>query len=151
MALGWVNEVVPKPPLFEVRPHHCAISVPDLEASVAWYRDMLGFSVELRTFMEHVPMKMAMLRHGDFRIELFEVPGAKPLPPDRRNVDDDVRTHGTKHLALGVQDVRAALAALKQRGVEVAMDVFQIENTCGCFIRDNSGNVIELLQWPGAQ
>jgi len=33
---------------FQLIPHHCGISVPDLEASIAWYRDMLGFSVEKR-------------------------------------------------------------------------------------------------------
>ena len=33
---------------FQLIPHHCGISVPDLDASIAWYRDMLGFSVEKR-------------------------------------------------------------------------------------------------------
>ncbi len=39
---------------FQLIPHHCGISVPDLEASVAWYRDMLGFSVVKRLTLKLV-------------------------------------------------------------------------------------------------
>ena len=42
------------PTLFDLKPHHCGISVPDLETSVAWYRDMLGFSVKARLTLEAV-------------------------------------------------------------------------------------------------
>ena len=32
---------------FELKPHHLGISVPDLETSISWYHDMLGFSVAI--------------------------------------------------------------------------------------------------------
>jgi methylmalonyl-CoA/ethylmalonyl-CoA epimerase len=134
---------------FELKIHHCGISVPDLEASIAWYYDMLGFSVEQRFALDAVPFKAAFLRRGDFRIELLEVAGAVPLPEERRYPNQDLRTHGTKHIAFAVQDVRAVFAELKQRGVDIAMDVFVVEGLgLGGFIRDNAGNLIELLEWP---
>jgi len=145
------HDVLPHEPLFEVTPHHCAFSVPDLESSIVWYRDMLGFTLEMRMIVSEFPMTIAMLQRRNFRIELFEVPGAKPLPDNRRDLDDDLRTHGTKHLALNVRDVRAALAALKDRRVDVARDVFEIDNVAACFIRDNAGNLIELIQWPSPE
>ncbi|MBV9232018.1 MAG: VOC family protein [Chloroflexi bacterium] len=132
---------------FELKADHCGISVPDLESSIVWYCDMLGFSVEQRFTVEVVPFKAVFLRHGDFRIELFEVPGAAPLPEERRYPNQDLRTHGTKHIAFVVQDVRAVFAELKRRGVDIAMDVFMLEGMSpGGFIRDNAGNLIELLE-----
>jgi len=70
----------------------------------------------------------------------------EPLPASRRDVHEDLRTHGTKHMALGVPDVRSALASLKARGVEVAMVPLEVEGTAACYIRDNSGNLIELVE-----
>ncbi|HEY5754321.1 MAG TPA: VOC family protein [Steroidobacter sp.] len=148
ILLERINETPPDHP-FEIRPHHCGLSVPDLEATIRWYREMLGFGVEMRQEMSHVPLKGAFLKRGDFRIELFEVAGAAPLPPGRLEVDEDLRTHGTKHMALTVPSVPRALEFLRARGVEVAMEPMEVEGTVACYIRDNSGILIELVEpWP---
>ena len=146
IRLQAVHEMAPANHPFDVRPHHCCLSVPDLEASITWYREMLGFGLEMRQEISQVPMKGAFLKRGDFRIELFEVPGAQPLPPDQRVVGEDVRTHGTKHIALTVPDVRHALEFLRGRGVEVAMEPSEVEGTVACYIRDNSGILVELVE-----
>jgi methylmalonyl-CoA/ethylmalonyl-CoA epimerase len=146
ISLQRVLEPPPGSHPLEVRPHHVALSVPDLEASIVWYREMLGFGLEIRHEMTHVPLKGAFLRRGDFRIELFEVPGATPLPPERREVDEDLRTHGTKHMALTVPNVAVALDYLRARGVQVAMERMEVEGTVACYIRDNSGILIELAE-----
>lgn len=140
-----VNEpAIPHP--LDITPHHVGLSVPDLAASVAWYREMFGFTVEMYQEVSHVPFKGAFLKRGDFRLELFELPGANPLPPERREVDQDLRTHGTKHMALCVPSIDAALAFLRPRGVEVAMEPMSVEGTRACYIRDNSGILIELCE-----
>jgi len=131
---------------FQLIPHHCGISVPDLEASVAWYRDMLGFSVEKRLTLDVVSAKIAFMKHGDFSIELFQVEGAAPLREDRRYPDRDICTHGTKHIAFAVEDVHKFVDALKKRGVDIAMDVNVMESKAMAFIRDNAGNLIEIVE-----
>jgi len=146
IVLQRIHEIPPADHPFEVRPHHCGLSVPDLEAAIVWYREMLGFALEMRQEITHVPLKGAFLRRGDYRIELFEVAGAAPLPPERREVDEDLRTHGTKHMALTVPAVRRALAFLRSRGVEVAMEPIEVEGTVACYIRDNAGILIELVE-----
>jgi methylmalonyl-CoA/ethylmalonyl-CoA epimerase len=133
--------------LWEMKPHHLGISVPDLEASVAWYRDMLGFSLETYSTVEAANAKIAFMKKGDFCIELFEVEGAASMPESRRYPNQDIATHGTKHIAFEVRDLRRLMDSLKQRGVDVAMDVFTMEDTICAFIRDNSGVLIELLQY----
>ena len=132
---------------FTIKPHHCGISIPDLEASIEWYRDMLGFSLESRVTIEAANAEIAFIKRGGFRIELFEVSGATPLPDCRREPNQDLATHGTKHIALEVSDLTGLMAYLKRQGVDVAIDVQPVENTIMAFIRDNSGILIELIQY----
>jgi len=127
----------------EIIPHHVGLSVPDLAASIKWYREKLGFNVEKQLFIEQIPAKIAFLVNGKFRLELFEVAGATRLPEARRFPNQDLMTHGTKHLSLGVKDVRKTMDILKNRGVDVAMES-AVEGKPMAFIRDNSGNLIEI-------
>ena len=131
---------------FDLKPHHLGISVVDLEASIAWYCEKLDFKVVNRLTLDAIPAKIAFLQHGDFAVELFEVPGASPLPEDRRYPDRDLRTHGTKHIAFAVKDLNKVADTLKKGGVDFAKEVTEIDQTPMAFIRDNSGNLIELIQ-----
>lgn len=123
------------------------MSVPNLEESIAWYTRMLDFRLESVVKLAHVPANVAMLRRGELRIELFEVPGAAPLPPERRIPDEDLRTHGNKHVAFAVRDIDAAVDELRRRGADIVF-LKKFEFAAVAFIRDNAGNLIELLQQP---
>ncbi|WP_114240633.1 VOC family protein [Dyella sp. C9] len=127
--------------------HHGGISVPDIEASIAWYRDMLGFEVEKRFDIDKIPARVAMLRRGELRLELFEVPGAAPLPEDRRHPDRDVHTHGNKHVAFAVRDVEPMAAELRARGADIVF-VMRASFGANIFIRDNAGNLLEFVEAP---
>lgn len=131
----------------DIKPHHVGISVPDLDASIEWYGRMFGFEVEMRAFIDIIPAHVAFLRRGDFRIELFQVEGAAPLPADRREPNLDVRTHGNKHLCYAVRDVPATVRVLRERGADIVFEKV-VQGTPMAFLRDNAGNLIELLQQP---
>ena len=51
-----------------------------------------------------------------------------------------------KHVGFEVKDVRAAIAELKSKGVEVAFGPVENKTTVFAFIRDNSGIPLELIQ-----
>jgi len=106
-----------------LRPQHFGISVPDLDAAVDWYQRMLGFSLEERLFMAKIPAHIAFMQRADFRIEIFQVEGAAPLPDDRRVPNRDLETHGNKHMCFEVPDVPAASAALRSAGADIAFEV----------------------------
>jgi methylmalonyl-CoA/ethylmalonyl-CoA epimerase len=129
---------------FKVRPHHVGISVPDLEASIKWYHDMLGFEVAKRMEMGGSSAKLAFVKNGDFYIELFEVQGASPLPDARREPNEDLKTHGTKHLCLVVDDLPKVAAILREKGVDIARDG-SARPGGPVFIRDNAGTLIEIV------
>jgi methylmalonyl-CoA/ethylmalonyl-CoA epimerase len=131
-----------------LRPLHLGISVPDIDESIAWYMDTLGFSLLSDNYMEPIKARVAFLKHGEFSIELFEIEGAKPLPEERRVPNLDIQTHGTKHMAFEVKDMYKFVDCLKEKNVDIAMDIFPMEGDLVCFIRDNSGNLLELIQTP---
>ena len=103
----------------DLRPHHFCVSVPDLEASIAWWRELFGFDVDFRFRIPHIGAKAAFVRRGAFRIELFEIDGSAPAPSERLNPNSDLREQGGKHICFSVEDPQVALEALFERGATI--------------------------------
>lgn len=129
--------------------HHGGISVPNLEESIAWYRDVLGFEEERRFRIDSANAKVAFVRKGPLRFEIFEVEGAAALPQGRRYPPIDLQTHGNKHLAFRVADLDAFLAEVELKGADVAM-VVREDFGSGCFLRDSAGNLLEFVEEQSA-
>lgn len=108
------------------RPHHTGLQVRDLERSVAFYRDVLGFEVvfawnpqapyigELVGYPE-VDLHAAILRPPDSEVflELLEYRNVERIPVDTRTANP-----GTAHTAYFVDDLDALYADLVAKGVE---------------------------------
>ena len=141
-----------------------SISVNDLERSVAFYRDVLGFvPVSEREVAgdayEHLygvfglRVRVARLRLGDEAIELtaFLTPRGRPLPADSRSND-----RWFQHIAIIVSDIDKAYARLREFKVEQASSGPQLlpdwnPNAGGIqayYFRDPDGNFLEILQFP---
>jgi catechol 2,3-dioxygenase-like lactoylglutathione lyase family enzyme len=127
--------------------HHGGVNVPDLETAIDWYRDVLGFEVEKRFEIPPANAKVAMVRNGVMRFEIFEKEGAKPLPEERRMPITDLQTHGNKHVAFQVEDIDVMLEHFESNGVDIAF-VVKEDFGRGCFIRDCAGNLIEFVEEP---
>ncbi len=128
--------------------NHFAISVPDLEETLAWYERVFGFTVYDRSEIPGAGIKVAHMRGKGFILEVFAPEGANPLPEDRKVPNQDLMTNGNKHISFGVPDGHAAKAQLEAMGVEVAM-VAEVDGTYAVFIRDNTGNLIEIFEEKG--
>lgn len=129
----------------DIKPLHVAISVPDINASVKWYSDMLGFSFDRNVDIPGLPFKIAFIKKGDFEIEIFQHINTIAMPPERLHPNTDNQTQGTKHMCFYSTNVSALLSELKAKGVDVIIGPQQIEDTVMGFIRDNSGNCIEFI------
>ena len=117
-----------------------ALSVPNLAASTAWYRDKLG----LRVVMEVPPqggVAVAVLEGGGLVVELLQRDGARPPAGDVQ------LTHGFFKAGLTVKDLDRTLAVLRERGVEIAFGPFPASDTqrANAIVRDNAGNLIQLF------
>lgn len=127
--------------------HHGGVSVPDLDGAIEWYRRMLGFELERVFRIEPASARVAMIRRGPLRFELFEVEGAAALPDDRRHPDRDIQTHGNKHVAFRIDDLDDWLEYLHREDADIAFVVDE-DFGRGCFIRDCAGNLIEFVVEP---
>lgn len=125
--------------------HHVGVSVPDLDAAIEWYGRVLDFRVLRRNFVEFIPAEIAVMGNGPLHVELFQVPGAAPLPAERREPNLDLRTHGNKHVSFAVADVAALAAELQRRGADLVwLKTFAFGSNA--FFRDCAGNLLEFVQ-----
>jgi methylmalonyl-CoA/ethylmalonyl-CoA epimerase len=130
--------------------HHFALVVPDLDASVGWYQDVLGFALERRFSFAEVGVTIAhVVSPSGVRIELIQQDGAVASPDVGQDAFGALRTQGAKHIGLLVDDLNAVANELKAKGAEVVHDVTVVEpaGVRNFWIRDNAGNLIELNQW----
>lgn len=132
----------------EVWFHHVGVSVADMDGSIAWWRDMLGFQPLRRYHLASIPAEIAILANGALHVELLCRPDAKPADAQRRIPDDDLKTLGNKHVAFSVGNVRAVIDRLCAKGVDLVWIKDFPDGRAAAFIRDNEGNLIEFVQWP---
>jgi methylmalonyl-CoA/ethylmalonyl-CoA epimerase len=94
---------------------HVGIAVNSLDASIPFYRDVLGMEFEGTEVVAEQKVKVAFLVIGESRIELLE-----PTAPDSPVAKFlEKNGEGTHHLAYEVDDLEEALAALKEQGVRL--------------------------------
>jgi len=129
----------------ELKPLHVGISVKNLEESLKWYKDVLSFELVSRTEMPFLGATIAFIRNGDFEIELFEYKEPRALPEERRHPDEDLKTIGTKHVTFRVSNYAQMLDGFREKHVDIVLDTV-MEGNPTCYIRDNSGVLIEFIE-----
>ena len=94
---------------------HLGIAVNDLPASLAFFRDTLGLHLETSEEVRSQKVRAHFLSAGQSSLELLEATAADS--PIARYLEK--RGPGLHHVALRVDDLAAALAHLKGRGVRL--------------------------------
>jgi methylmalonyl-CoA/ethylmalonyl-CoA epimerase len=101
------------------RLNHVAIAVPDLAAASAVYRDMLGAAVSPPQALPEHGVTVVFVDLPNTRIELLEPLGA--ASPISRFLERNPEG-GMHHICYEVADVRAASAALRDKGARILGD-----------------------------
>jgi methylmalonyl-CoA epimerase len=94
---------------------HVGIAVSDLQPSLAFFRDVLGLHVEVTEEIPSQKVRATFLNTGHSTLEVLEA--TAPDSPIAKYLDK--RGPGLHHVALRVEDIDAALAHLKGRGVRL--------------------------------
>ena len=127
------------------------ISVRDLDESVSWYTEQLGFKPVLRQDFPELSARLAYLRYRNLVVELVESSPsagvARPTPPQHALV------RGISQLTLYVSDARYALALVKANGLPIVMDLVEVPDigVTAFFTQDPDGNLIEFHEAEWAQ
>lgn len=128
---------------------HVAISVPNYEETVQWYRDNLDATIEKEWTVAGLPdLKLAYLNVQGFRLEIIGSTQPQTGMPPVADFGEHLRTTGLAHLCFRVDDVDALMTRLEERGVPTFVEAASYPNVgvrVG-FVKDNNGNVIEFVQ-----
>ena len=125
---------------------HIGIAVADLEASLRFFRDALGLELERPEEVPSQRVRAHFLAAGESTFELLEATSADS--PISKFVSK--RGPGLHHVAVRVDDIVAALAELKARGVRLIDEVPRpgAHNSLVAFLHPSSthGVLVELKQ-----
>ncbi len=121
--------------------NHIAIIASNIEKSIEFYVNVLGFSIIRKVYREERDSwKVDLALHDEYLIELFTFPDA----PKRLSYPEAL---GLRHLAFSVDDMNACITELNAKGVkteDVRVDPFTGYKCV--FFADPDGLPIELVE-----
>lgn len=140
--------------------NHVGLTISDLSRSVAFYRDLLGFSVRYErgeVKAEYMPrlvgvpgarLKIAGLDLPGLHLDLIEY--IEPKGAQTSSTNNDL---GNGHLGFTVDDIHAAYRRLSAAGVRFKSEPVQItqgpnNGGWGVYFLDPDGIVLEMIQRP---
>ncbi|HET9468080.1 MAG TPA: methylmalonyl-CoA epimerase [Vicinamibacterales bacterium] len=130
---------------------HVAVAVKDLDASLAFFRDALGLHVEPAEDVPSQRVRAQFIPVGASSLELLQA--TAPDSPIAKFLE--TRGPGLHHITLRVDDIRAALAQLRERKVRLIDEEPRpgAEGASVAFIHPSSaqGVLVELKQVAGAR
>ncbi len=128
---------------------HCFMPHTDPEASLAFYRDVLGF--EVRLDVGHEAMRWITMgpKGGDGTSVVLHPPFADPgITEDEQRVVAEMMAKGTyASLILASTDLDADFAAIQATDAEIVQEpVDQPYGVRDCALRDPAGGMIRIQQ-----
>jgi methylmalonyl-CoA/ethylmalonyl-CoA epimerase len=125
---------------------HIGVAVRDLNEALQFYRDALGLDVSAAMDVPTEQVRAVFIPVGSASIELLEA--TSPESPIARALER--RGEGLHHVTLAVDDLQAALAQLKARGVRLIDETPRpgAHNSRVAFVHPSStgGVLLELKQ-----
>ena len=123
--------------------HHIAILTDkeNYEISRRFYTSVLGFDIIRETYRkERDSYKLDLAIAGKYQIELFSF-------PDFRERGSYPEAKGLRHLAFAVEDVDAAAAELRTKGIPTeAVRIDELTGQKFVFFTDPNGQPLELYE-----
>lgn len=115
--------------------------VDDVEASVAFYTERLGFALD-----DQMGSAFAVVTRGDLQLWLsgHDTSAARPMPDGRRPV-----AGGWNRFVVEVDDLVSLVADLRAHGVAFRNDIVSGPGGKQILLDDPSGNPIELFEGRG--
>ncbi|MDX8480598.1 VOC family protein [Mesorhizobium sp. VK24D] len=117
---------------------HVCIFAHDLEATRGFYRDVLGMDTRFNFLRDGEIFGFYLDCGGRSHVEVFEKGEASYSERNQIN-----------HFCLEVEDIEAAIAHIRLKGVEVTPKKLACDDTFQAWITDPNGVKIELFEYTG--
>ncbi|MGI4821648.1 MAG: VOC family protein [Janthinobacterium lividum] len=133
--------------------HNLAFTVSDLEKTIQWYGDTLGFEVLNRVSFAAIGAQVAFLQKADVRLEVLQAPGGFRISEMFADAPAHLLPIGNKVLVLQVNDLHTATLELEEKGVTFAWKEVDLtgDGIFSTMIRDSDGNFINIFQRAPAE
>jgi catechol 2,3-dioxygenase-like lactoylglutathione lyase family enzyme len=139
--------------------HHAALCARDLDRMVAFYRDVIGFTVVSEYAWDKVDLideiiglkssvaKTVMLKAGNAYLEIFEYAAPKARNTDPLRPCD----RGYTHIALDVVDIRSEYDRLVKAGMQFCREPAELGDIRAVYGKDPEGNIVEIQEVTNPQ
>ena len=148
-------------PDYTVSLNHTGLVVTDLDETIRFFTDCLGFDLQVRQpvpkainrllGISGLEVEQAFLIKDSSRIELL----CYQSPPDREVISSRAIDTGATHLGVYVNDAKASVAKAQEFGFELMGEFVEIENTgqanpitAVAWLRNSDGLTVEFLEVP---
>jgi catechol 2,3-dioxygenase-like lactoylglutathione lyase family enzyme len=128
---------------------HYGIIIPNLEAAIQWYEEMLNFNrITVQTEILAAPdWKIAFLKCGSSKLELLEQRSLSAIDNGPTAALSRSSFIGKKHIAFAVDDLEETYRVLDAKGVAVLRPITQYPElpVRFCHFSDPWGNTLEFV------
>jgi catechol 2,3-dioxygenase-like lactoylglutathione lyase family enzyme len=148
-------------PLHIIAADHTGITVSNLERSLTFWRDVLGFEFSHSAHQTgERPEQITGVKGAELKLAVLKTPSGHKIellqyfaPADRRNVDLRPCDVGHVHVALTVDDLDVVLKKIAESGWQVAGEPQTLKQGPNAgkrvvYVRDPDGTTIEFMQTP---
>ena len=140
---------------------HTGITVSNLERSLVFWRDVLGFELSHSTHQTgELAQEITGVAGAEIKLAVLKTPGGHKIelleylaPPDRKHADVRPCDVGHVHVALLVDDLDAVLDKIAASGWKASgkPQILKTGPNAGkrvVYVRDSDGTTIEFMELP---
>jgi catechol 2,3-dioxygenase-like lactoylglutathione lyase family enzyme len=120
---------------------HVAFQVSDMDSSISFYTQKLGFKLKSRSTNEEEQEEYAFLEYGNTRLELIQNLKEEYKKPE-------IKKPYCPHLCLEVENMKQSVEILKKNNVHIIRGPLEIKDEeTWVYFSDPDNNVLEYIQW----
>jgi len=120
---------------------HVAFQVSDMDSSISFYTQKLGFKLNFRSTDEEEQEEYAFLEYGNTRLELIRNLKGEYVKPE-------IKKPYCPHLCLEVENMKQSIETLKKKNIFIIKGPLEVKDEeTWVYFSDPDNNILEYIQW----
>lgn len=120
---------------------HVAFQVSDMDSSISFYTQKLGFKLNFRSTNEEEQEEYAFLEYGNARIELIQNLKEEYQKPE-------IKKPYCPHFCLEIENMKQSVKILKKNNIHIIRGPLEIKDEeTWVYFSDPDNNILEYIQW----